>query len=603
MKHIPLRGLYAPELLESRIAPATFLVTTLADAGAGSLREAIGFANAAASADTITFSPALFPGGAPGLITLTTGEIGITDTLTIKGPGIDRLTISGNDASRIFNINDGNGAVLHPASISGLTLLDGSAGAGNNGGAIRSTESLSLAKVVVHSNTAGGAGGGVFVDTTGKVRIDSTHFTDNTATTGAGGGLYAFADGGILVTRCLVSGNTSAKSGGGMYLRADPKTASILVDGSTFISNDAGIHGGGMQLHRKNGGTATVRNSTFTGNTATLDGGALYLEVGRMIVDRCVFSGNSAGSEGGAIARGGPDSLVIKNSRFDGNSADSGGALYLNGAQAVTITGSAFTGNKSTVTSGGAIHAQGGIVLTVKTSSFFGNTTTANGGAIALTGTGTSLLLAASTVSGNAGVEGGGIYAGLGAKLTVTGGTFIGNSASIGGGGIHTTGTGASAVDVSITGTLFQGNRADRGGAVETDGDGTVLVKAVRVIGNLATSNDGGGMYLRSASSLIVQSSLFSHNVAGDDGGGLIMDSTGAAVSRIIGTKFLDNYSGDEGGGFAIFGGTVEIKSSVITGNVAALRGGGVAQDGGTATFIGTTPTGNWAPTFPNIFP
>src|SRR4051812_6641941 len=101
MKRKILRGLYAPELLESRIAPATFIVNSLLDNGDGAnttLREAIVAANLRPGADTITFAAALFPSGAPGTITLAgAAEIDITDTITIKGPGIDRLTISGND--------------------------------------------------------------------------------------------------------------------------------------------------------------------------------------------------------------------------------------------------------------------------------------------------------------------------------------------------------------------------------------------------------------------------------------------------------------------------------------------------------------------------
>ena len=61
MKRTPLRGLYAPELLEARIAPATIIVTSLLDNGDGdntSLREAILLANdpvTHSGADTITF--------------------------------------------------------------------------------------------------------------------------------------------------------------------------------------------------------------------------------------------------------------------------------------------------------------------------------------------------------------------------------------------------------------------------------------------------------------------------------------------------------------------------------------------------------------------
>ena len=48
--------------------------------------------------DTITFKPNVHQ------ITLTQGELQITQDLTISGPGANKLTISGNDVSRVFDI-------------------------------------------------------------------------------------------------------------------------------------------------------------------------------------------------------------------------------------------------------------------------------------------------------------------------------------------------------------------------------------------------------------------------------------------------------------------------------------------------------------------
>src|SRR5262245_43194370 len=73
------------EAMEDRTVPSTFLVTNTADSGAGSLRTAVMSANALGGADTILFSP-----GAHGTIILTTGELSITDDLTIAGPGASR---------------------------------------------------------------------------------------------------------------------------------------------------------------------------------------------------------------------------------------------------------------------------------------------------------------------------------------------------------------------------------------------------------------------------------------------------------------------------------------------------------------------------------
>ena len=147
------RGLYAPELLESRIAPATFIVNSLLDNGdtadKTTLREAIDAANAKPDKDTIIFDRALV-----GEIVLNGTDLDITAPLTIKGPGADLISVSGNDASRIFNITDGNKAVDSPVSISGLTLRKGTPTGVRDeiGGAIFSSESLSLKQAIITGN-------------------------------------------------------------------------------------------------------------------------------------------------------------------------------------------------------------------------------------------------------------------------------------------------------------------------------------------------------------------------------------------------------------------------------------------------------------------
>src|SRR6516162_2574228 len=98
------------QVLEGRTLPST--VTNLSDAGAGSLRQAILDTPAAG---TVDFQP-----GLSGTITLTSGELLINKDLAISGPGAGLLTVSGNSASRVFEV-----AASTTVNISGLTIANG----------------------------------------------------------------------------------------------------------------------------------------------------------------------------------------------------------------------------------------------------------------------------------------------------------------------------------------------------------------------------------------------------------------------------------------------------------------------------------------------
>ena len=76
-----------------------------------SLRAAVDLANVLATAETISFDPQVF-GTMPHTITLTAGPLVLTDpaTTNIIGPGANLLTVSGNSASRVFDMEGGSAA-------------------------------------------------------------------------------------------------------------------------------------------------------------------------------------------------------------------------------------------------------------------------------------------------------------------------------------------------------------------------------------------------------------------------------------------------------------------------------------------------------------
>src|SRR5262249_11918615 len=132
------------EILEDRTVPSTLTVTSPADSGDGSLRAMIA---AAQNGDQIVFDPRL----QGQTITLTSGQLAITRSLDIEGPGADLLAVSGNHQSRDFSI--GGGATV---TIAGLTITEGQVvGSDGGGGGILNTGStLALAHDVLSQNQA-----------------------------------------------------------------------------------------------------------------------------------------------------------------------------------------------------------------------------------------------------------------------------------------------------------------------------------------------------------------------------------------------------------------------------------------------------------------
>src|SRR5439155_372587 len=141
--------------------PGTFTVTNLNNTGAGSLRSAIAGANATAPGPNIVnFAP-----GLTGAIVLTSGQIQISRSLYIDGPGADNLTIDGNANSRIFSIfatDPACPAIDGPdylVLIRRLRLTNAHRlPAGSVGGAIFSEHSLVLDSVVVDHSIARSGG-------------------------------------------------------------------------------------------------------------------------------------------------------------------------------------------------------------------------------------------------------------------------------------------------------------------------------------------------------------------------------------------------------------------------------------------------------------
>ncbi len=255
----------------------TLRITTNADGGAGSLRNAVQIANAQVGPDRIEFAPGLGP------IRLSS-ELVVADSLTMVG-GASGQVIDAQGLSRILRYDGALGTGLRLERLvlqNGRTLAAGalfdfcSAGDGR-GGAVCVRGDLTLDEVVIRdSRTTGIAadGGAVFV-ASGNTQVFNSVISGN-RTEGdfaLGGGISQYR-GELALENSVIVGNTATQGQGGGVSAVD---AGLLMRSSTLALNTA-LAGGGAYLYDGIGSQANVFNSTISGNEASSgDGGALRL--------------------------------------------------------------------------------------------------------------------------------------------------------------------------------------------------------------------------------------------------------------------------------------------------------------------------------------
>jgi uncharacterized repeat protein (TIGR01451 family) len=300
----------------STASAAAITVTNTADSGAGSLRDAIAAANAAATDDTISFNiPASDSGCANNVCTinLSSGQLTIANngSLTINGTGANSLTISSNNTSRVFNIAAGNFNVTFFALMIANGKDQGGNGAAGNGGAIYNASSgtVTVANSTLSANSAVGSDVG-----------------QGTAGAGNGGGIYNAGAGSVVVTNSTLSDN-SAIGGGKLF--------------GSSSSPLSGGNGNGGAIYNAGAGSIIVTNSTLSANSATGGSG-------------CAFGcGNPAPNGigyGGGIANNSTGSVTLINSTFSANSSDNGGGFRNATTGTVNLRNTLIAGNSATAT-------------------------------------------------------------------------------------------------------------------------------------------------------------------------------------------------------------------------------------------------------------
>jgi gliding motility-associated-like protein len=417
------------------------VVSSTADSGPNTLREAI---NCAVSGQTITFAPSL----ANQTITLaSTLTIPVGKNLTIDGAAAPNLTISGNNAVRVFLLRSTS---VNPTSLvlRNLRIINGyhtEYGAG-----IRSEHQgiMTIENCVFSNNNAEQGGSAIFSHFEGRATIRNCRFEDNVSIAKndeRGSTVMLWGPHAHTVQNCEFINNRGINGAG-----INGLNAGLLIEDCKFIGNNttaAFYDTGKPNPYLRGFGAAIYTDRASPATPTTL--------LGSLIIRRCLFEGNRARGEGGAcyLYTDDSDNVLIEDCYFNdnevaalpgGGSGGSGGAIqHMNNAKnrGFVLRNTTFANNRAGVTAG-AVRVDWADTQ-ISNCTFFNNRAletslsgfSANGGALAFFNmSGSTVDITHCTFANNyAGWVGGAIATSHAANTRIRNNIFFQNTAGNGG--------------------------------------------------------------------------------------------------------------------------------------------------------------------------
>lgn len=358
-------------------------VSTIADNGSGSLRAAIAQAK---NGDTIQFSKKLsgktitLKSGQLTLSKNLTIDGAGASGLTISGNSKSRVfQLEKKRTATIKNLTIANGKTkgagggidTRHESVLKLENVNINNNTSELGGGIRVGH---LAKATILNSrfkgndgtltkqyTGFSAGAISHNESRGQLIIKGSSFENNKGFNG--GAIYTASSLSFVVEDSLFRNNSATQKGGGGAIFTDGvssrgyngpiKDGNITIKGSRFENNKAQGEGGALYLWGYDKDTAVIEDTVIVGNAATPNGsgkakgGAIWAKMG-LDIRNVTFAKNTATQQGGALWLESKQPAKIVNSTFSGNQAinDAGGAAFLNsGATPINFVNSTFAYN------------------------------------------------------------------------------------------------------------------------------------------------------------------------------------------------------------------------------------------------------------------
>lgn len=513
----------------------------------------------------------------------------------ISGGGITNFT-GVNFTNNSATIGSG-GAINHQSGRLNIldSVFENNQSQKASGGAIASFGGIVNVNSTEFDNNSANANGGAIELVNGRLNANNTDFVENKngavgTQEASGGAVNVNGTSKANFQRGSFEGNWSAMGGGGVWLS---ETSTVSVAGTEFTSNYANIlsgssgSGGGAIFNA--GGNLLVNDATFTSNIAGGSNGGGGAIAGTEAFHRITssrFKANSASLTGGAFHLDGGRLLMTGGNTVDGNRAGlepqsvansgEGGGLYFTGDATARISQTFVENGRATQSGGGIwLGEDTGIRVInswVNSNQAFGNLVGTGGGGIHADGG--KLLLSSSTLSDNEARAGGAIYLGDG-NIRGMLNQISENHANRHGGGIANFGG-----QLQLSFSHLESNTTSdtgKGGGIYVAGRNA---RTALLSGSLTDSiaREGAGAFVENQNTLLIFNSEVSGNIASSQDGGGISTLGNLQTGNV---DFIDNSAARNGG--AVFvgeDGRANIQSGALEGNTAVAYGGGIFDGG-----------------------
>ena len=570
------------------------LVTTVADSGAGSLRQAVADA---VDGDTVLFSYATFPKGETTPIPLDS-YIAVSKSISIYGGDWDteaegyssgaeksyyvyrdidgvktkvvisssddaqegetvlftnvcRVALDGQDAVRcVLSNSDTNAHLL----ISGLCFKNGNS-AGNPAGGFYSmnTSVNTLRDCTITHCRANSNGGGMYSHNDSQNTLYDCSF-DNCISGNYGGAIYTNVRSQNIFYGCVFDNCVASNYGGAFYSNSGQNIINDCV-----ISNCNADYGGGVYSNYTS--TNTLNDCILDGCTADNSGAAIYSSGSSVVtLSSCHFYYCVATNVAGAILSGVSSQIFLSSCTFTNCSAKSGGAFSAGATTQNTINDCTFTSCSSS-NNGGVGYFDSSSQNTVTNSKFNSCSAEGIGGVFYCASASQNTLNNCIITDCSATQMGGALYIYNTSKCTLNG-CQITNCSSGDGGGIYT--RASSQCDLNNS-SVVNCTASNRGPGVYTGDTSTLTINALHAddlrLANAAFLNVAGGV------SIVKNGDLNSTTVTIADGAALSITTS----STIVAATFTSS-----GRGYLAVAAGINVRAATFDGVVLCSYGAGI---------------------------